>query len=279
MFKPIDTSEADSITIPFTYAKIPNYDIRFHCFAAPQYITMRTRASLVEWGDGTYTDPHTREYSLFQHTYSEPGIYNIVIHDWNLDLTNTFEYYESGELATIDLKLPQSAKHWFYDYDAERVYKTPFVGFFRGGELTLPHDSIFVPKTVFNMAQFEKLHLPETIAYVDEQAFRNATFKDFHFSKRLQEIAPRAFNRALHMSTIDLPQSLRRIGADAFYFANNDPIKKVIVRATTPPVLGSGNFNLPVDIYVPDESYDEYLDSPWGSVSTFTWHKISELEE
>ena len=90
--------------------------------------------------------------------------------------------------------------------------------------------------------------------------------------------------RESNLNSIDIPASVTRIDSSAFYSCTN--LKQVILRATTPPTLGSNAFkNCPIGyttptgyIYVPDESVSVYQSATNWSTYASAIKPISELE-
>lgn len=90
--------------------------------------------------------------------------------------------------------------------------------------------------------------------------------------------------RESNLNSIDIPASVTRIDSSAFYSCTN--LKQVILRAITPPTLGSNAFkNCPIGyttptgyIYVPDESVSVYQSATNWSTYASAIKPISELE-
>lgn len=102
---------------------------------------------------------------------------------------------------------------------------------------------------------------PEKVTRVSPSLARNdISLTSISLSRNTEEIADEAFAGCESLTEIDLPAAIKRLGAKVF--EGCDKLIKIIVRAIEPPELGENSFGNERDgmsVYVPDDSYDDYL--------------------
>lgn len=110
----------------------------------------------------------------------------------------------------------------------------------------------------------KSLQMPEKVTSVSARLVENDTaLETVKLSGKTEEIGERAFAGCSSLLEIDIPETIKKIGEKAF--EGCEKLATVIVRAITPAELGDEAFGAERDnlsVYVPDESYDEYV-SAW----------------
>ncbi|MFP4478366.1 MAG: leucine-rich repeat protein [Candidatus Izemoplasmatales bacterium] len=128
----------------------------------------------------------------------------------------------------------------------------------------------------------EHFTVPETTTTIAPYAFYGQQFLEtISLSSNLEEIGECAFMETEKLRVLDLPSSVTYIGYD---LARRSSIETVIINRS---LEEDGSLPGPVQhrypdnpsIYVPDDSYDDYMaDSNWQPIGEFL-HPMSELEE
>ena len=124
-----------------------------------------------------------------------------------------------------------------------------------------------IPQNAFRgCPQLGEISLPAGVTIVGGSAFNMASsLKTINLSSSLKTIGSYAFYIS-GLAQIDLPSTTTTIESNAFQYCSY--MKTIIVRATTPPTLGSNALAgvTPTVIYVPAESVDTYkAASGWSS--------------
>jgi hypothetical protein len=118
---------------------------------------------------------------------------------------------------------------------------------------------ITIEADAFNGATLKAVTLPASLTTIDYYAFCDATSLEWvkwPASGVSASIIGDAFIGATKLSRAELPDNLSSIESYAFYDAS---LQILILRAITPPVLGSNAFpSTDFSIYVPDAKVDDY---------------------
>lgn len=146
-------------------------------------------------------------------------------------------------------------------------------------EITLPQNLRFIRNGLFqDCNNLEKVDMQDGIINIWSQAFYNCrNLTEIKFSTNLHQIETNAFFNCIALKEIELPASLTYMAHRSFY--NCRALEKVVMNATNPPNGDSMMFTNTTNlkIYVPDDSYDTYINSyPWNNYSTKIF-KVSEL--
>ena len=136
--------------------------------------------------------------------------------------------------------------------------------------VTIPSGVTTIEKqTFYNCAHLTNLTISEGVKYIDDEAFRrNGGLNYLVIPNSVETIGHHAFaviQDSYSFGTIDIGSGITSIGSNAFECGS---IGKVIVRATTPPTLGSDAFKVSYNsfgIFVPCESVDTYKMTPGWS--------------
>ena len=130
-----------------------------------------------------------------------------------------------------------------------------------GSRVKIADGTVNTGNNTFERSKVTYIDLPSSLVVIGDTAFRQSS-----------------------LNSIDIPVGVTRIDGTAFYSSTN--LKQVILRATTPPTLGSNAFkNSPIGystptgyIYVPDESVDTYKSATNWSTYASAIKGLSELE-
>ena len=138
------------------------------------------------------------------------------------------------------------------------------------GDVTIPSGVTTIEKqTFYNCVSLTNLTISEGVKYINDEAFRrNSGLNYLVIPNSVETIGHHAFaviQDSYSFGTIDIGSGITSIGSNAFECG---AIGKVIVRATTPPTLGSNAFKVSYNsfgIFVPCESVDTYKMTPGWS--------------
>ena len=144
-------------------------------------------------------------------------------------------------------------------------------------ELTQFTSVTSIPQNAFRgCPQLGEISLPAGVTIVGDSAFNlTSSLKTINLSSSLKTISEYAFYLS-GLAQIDLPSTITTIGSNAFQYCYY--IKTIIVRATTPPTLGSNALYgvTPTAIYVPSASVEAYKSaSGWSAFAS----KIVAIQE
>lgn len=131
--------------------------------------------------------------------------------------------------------------------------------------------------------ELTSLILPEKLTIVSASLAKNDTaLTNVTLSKKTEEISDEAFAGNEALTEIDIPAAIKKIGSKVF--EGCDKLVKIIVRAIEPPELGEKTFGNEKDgmsVYVPDNSYDDYI-AKWNgdlyNKASSIIKKLSEIE-
>lgn len=119
----------------------------------------------------------------------------------------------------------------------------------------------------FCAADLIKIRLPKTLKVIGKSAFTFCIrLNDFIIPENVEAIRSRAFFGCQSLSTLELPASIKELESMLF---SNSGINTIIMNSIVPPSIMKTTFKgLKGDyvIYVPAESYDEYLNQ-WSIIA------------
>lgn len=138
-----------------------------------------------------------------------------------------------------------------------------------------------IPDTFANRSSLESIIVPSFVTTIGSEAFRYSSIKEFiiQAGEKGLTFSNRVFYGCSTIPFIDLPARVTSIGSECFHTCY--ALRTIIVRATTPPTLGSNAFRYltTFDIYVPDSSVDAYkAASYWSSLASHI-KPLSEYED
>lgn len=115
--------------------------------------------------------------------------------------------------------------------------------------------------------EMTKIVFPESVKYVYPNAFTSCfKLKELVMNEGLEKIFGSAFTWCTALEEITIPSTVVYI--DTFAFSNNEKLKRVIVRATTPPLLESVNFWDATEIIVPRGTREAYVNATnWSELA------------
>lgn len=163
-------------------------------------------------------------------------------------------------------------------------------------EIDLPDGLTEIPDYAFySCSQLERVYIPDGVTAIKQSAFQYCTaLREVRLPNTLKKIYGNAFRgvngmRSLtipegvtemlqyalgsmpNLKYLDLPSTLTNIGNYCFYSAS--ALDTLIVRAKTPPRIGSSSFSLmksTCNIYVPADSVDAYKSaSVWNNRASY----------
>lgn len=201
----------------------------------------------VDWGDGsasqTFSGTGAAEH---EHTYAEPGDYEIVLTVTSgvltLDGTEGVSGYSIfgskanlrcynrqritriavGNNAAVGAYMAQ------YAYGLNRVSfpdtlasigSGAFDGCYSIREITIPNGVTSIGDNAFNYCHsLESIVIPDSVISIGSYAFRNCyTLRGFEFNSGITAISEYAFQGCYMLTTIDIPSTITSIGAGAFH--------------------------------------------------------------
>ncbi len=130
-------------------------------------------------------------------------------------------------------------------------------------------------------SSLQSIIIPSFVTIIGTDAFRSSSVTDvvIQDGENGLTLSGRVFYSSPSLPFIDLPARVTSIGSECFHscFA----LRTIIVRATTPPTLGSQAFRYltTFDIYVPDSSVDAYKAASYWSSWASHIKPLSEYED
>lgn len=130
------------------------------------------------------------------------------------------------------------------------------------------------------------MEFPESLTVIDSGAFSSSSISSVDLPSGLTRINDKAFSRCNNLRKIEIPDNVVSIGASAFTYCTNlsectigsgitsignnlfsgsTNFKKMKITASVPPSINSNTFNGSYQIYVPCQSYDDYISAPYWS--------------
>lgn len=126
------------------------------------------------------------------------------------------------------------------------------------------------------------VEFPDSLTTIGVGAFSGSSITSVEFPDNLETIGDRAFENCNGLETVNIPDSVLTIGNYAFYtllnesitevtigsgitsiglnaFLNQTNINRMTIKALTPPTLGNNALNGSYLIYVPYDSYNDYI--------------------
>ena len=120
------------------------------------------------------------------------------------------------------------------------------------------------------MKKLKEIKLPENLETMGEYAFDGcSSLTELTFPQSLKIIEECICYYCTSLKTIHLGKSVQEIQGSAFY--DYCPIENIYISATQPPIVGNyAIHNGPINVFVPKESLQLYLDSQYWNKSNFT---------
>lgn len=126
----------------------------------------------------------------------------------------------------------------------------------------------------FACSTLTEISIPNTVTDIGEYAFSGCyNLKNITLPSGLQSLESRTFEYCWGLNSITIPEGVTKIGDRCFYtsYATSETFKEITILATTPPELGTGNFERNADdtLYVPAGSLEAYRNDPdWSAAFT-----------
>jgi hypothetical protein len=133
-----------------------------------------------------------------------------------------------------------------------------FIGCTSLEEVSLPCNAADVGQGAFqSCTSLKKVVMPSSCKTITKEAFAMSGVSDINL-ENVENIGIYAFSQCKSLSLADIGSSIISIGSYAFY--KDSQLKKIIVRAATPPSMDGTAFKDVADflIYVPDASLEAY---------------------
>lgn len=123
--------------------------------------------------------------------------------------------------------------------------------------------------TFYNTQNLVNITIPSSVTTIGVYAFGRSGITNITIPNGVTTLDTCAFNTS-KLQTVDIPSTVTTIGSDCF--KNSSDLNTVIIRAVTPPTMGSevfaGNSNN-LKIYVPADSVEVYKSaSKWSSYAS-----------
>lgn|GEM_PF-1835215 len=137
--------------------------------------------------------------------------------------------------------------------------------------LELPNTIKTIGNSAFKqMKKLKDIKLPENLETLGEYAFDGCSaLTELTFPQNLKIIEEYTCTYCSSLKTVHLGKFVQEIQNDAFH--EKCPIENIHIAATEPPVVGDfAIHNNPINVYVPTESLQLYLDSEYWNKSNFT---------
>ncbi|MFD0861576.1 leucine-rich repeat protein [Sungkyunkwania multivorans] len=108
-----------------------------------------------------------------------------------------------------------------------------------------------------------------TITVIGNSAFRNRSVRTVILPSTLQILEFRAFRDNGNLQSVTLPASVTSVGVEAFFDCG---LTEVISEIVAPPNISSGSFGdrSVIDLTIPAETLQAYLDAGWTGFKTIT---------
>lgn len=193
----------------------------------------------------------------------------------NVDLTNIETmgvrvFGDGGDLSEYDVDMPNlktlSEGQW-----NQLFSKTNIRSIVNLGKITKLESAGANASCFDHCVNLQSAYLPNTLTEIGPGTFAFCSaLTNVDIPSSVVTIGTDAFAHCKALEELDIPQSIQSIGENAFGF--NDNLQQVIVRASTPPSLGSYAFqwaNSTFIIYVPDASVEAYKTATnWSSYAS-----------
>ena len=145
-------------------------------------------------------------------------------------------------------------------------------------EVSLPCNATDVGQGAFqSCTSLKKVVMPSSCKTITKEAFAMSGVSDINL-ENVENIEIYAFSQCKSLSLADIGSSIISIGSYAFY--KDSQLKKIIVRAATPPSMDGTAFRDVADfvIYVPDASLEAYRTATNWNQYADRIHPLSEIE-
>ena len=243
-----------NITIPGSVTNIGNY-----AFAGCQNLTSLTF-------DNCQT-------SIGGYAFQRCG--NLTSVDFGNSVTSigTYAFYNDTKLTSVTI--PSSVTligTWaFYYCNSLTSITLPAVPNLFGNNLTSNYGQ-------FRQVPVVTIDIPGAIGIIPRDVFcmcKQCT--SLTIGEGITQIGQGAFYNMEGLTELTIPSTVTYISSDAFFACIN--LTKLIVLATTPPTLANDvlQASLTYPIYVPTDSYNDYISSNWGTYYSSRIHPMSDL--
>lgn len=200
--------------------------------------------------------------------------------DWYEDTATLTKF--KADYNDINVVIPEKIKVGDYYYTVTAIGEEAFRPNEEGTDsyseyldyietLELPNSINSIGNKAFKqMKKLKEIKLPENLETMGEYAFDGcSSLTELTFPQNLKIIEEYTCYYCSSLKTIHLGKSVQEIQNDAFY--EKCPIENIYISATEPPVVGSfAIHNNPINVFVPKESLQLYLDSKYWDKSNFT---------
>ncbi|MBQ7214321.1 MAG: leucine-rich repeat domain-containing protein [Bacteroidales bacterium] len=246
----------------------------------------------VDWGDGSTPESHGDTSQSLDHTYADPGEYDIT-----LDAVDGALYfiYAIGKTDDISRNRTRITDIAFGD-NVTSIGEQALYGLFGHFTMSVPSgvafsgyymcgsayalSALIIPSGTTSVAErlcrycfaLSVVSVPSGVTTIGPNAFfENHGLRSITIPNGVTIIGANAFDSCYGLLSIDIPSSVTSIGDSAF--SRCAGVGAFHIRATTPPTLGSSVFSgIASDcvIYVPSASVNAYKSATnWSSYASY----------
>lgn len=123
--------------------------------------------------------------------------------------------------------------------------------------INIPTGITEIPPSCFSRNDLEAVVIPSNIKEIGYNAYEsNLNLKSVIIEEGCEKIGQYVFNYCGALTYVSIPSTITEINHYAFYRIGNSA--DILIKATTPPTLGSSAFVAGNNIYVPDASLRQY---------------------
>lgn len=260
--------------------------------AAVRFTQTASYGGEVDWGDGSSLESHSSSSQYMEHTYAEPGEYDISVDvvDGTISFSNPIYGSDSnvshrggvreiaigdgvssigdqvfyGMYSHVKISMPSGLSggaYYAYGYCNSLVHHT------------IPDGSTQVSERMYRYDYaLTSVSIPAGVTSIGPNAFYECTgLRSVTIPLGVTSIAQNAFYGCYGLRAVHIPSSVTSIGASAF--ANCGGVGVYHIRATTPPTLDSSVFSSIASdcvIYVPAASVNTYKTATnWSTYASY----------
>ena len=229
--------------------------------------------------DGNVIEPYQTigfNANIISNTYSNGR--GVIVFDKAITEISEYAFYDCSTL--ISIKMPKSVTkikdYAFYntaisevDIPANVTEVADYAFYYANiTNLLIPNKLISIGDYAFYHNPISKLDLGDSITKIGNNAFSYIDIKNLIIPDNVTLIGDNAFSNCKKLTSCSIGKGVTTIGKNAFYTCGS--LTSVYCKPTTPPSIymlynyssnnsGSFPFNNNMKIYVPRNSYDEYM--------------------
>lgn len=246
---------------------------------------------VVDWGDGGAPESHSSSSQYMEHTYAEPGEYDITVEasSGTISFANpiygdNYNYIHRSRIREIAIgddvaSIGEQVFHTIIGYYAISMPSgLSGGGYYAYGYCqglthhTIPDGSTQVSERMYRYDYaLSSVCIPAGVTSIGANAFYECSaLRSITIPYGVTSIGENAFAGCVSLQGVDIPSTVTSIGASAFSECGS--VGAYHIRAATPPTLGSSAFNnIPSNcvIYVPQGKGSTYKNaSGWSAYAS-----------